>query len=183
MFEALSDKLTGTLQRIRGQGRITDKNIEDAIKEIRLSLLEADVNFKVVKSFLDQVKAKALGQEVLTSLTAGQRRILEIARAVKAAGARMLRGGAFKPRTSPYSFQGLGEDGLRLLREAADRHGLLAVSEVMAMVRFDGIGVSCGSRPGLDRPHSTPGNESRRPHNWGFRGLRNALEIEFPERV
>ncbi len=72
MFEALSDKLTGTLQRIRGQGRITESNIEEAIKEIRLSLLEADVNFKVVKGFLDQVKANALGAEVLTSLTAGQ---------------------------------------------------------------------------------------------------------------
>lgn len=72
MFEALSDKLTGTLQRLRGQGKITESNIEDALKEIRLSLLEADVNFKVVKTFLDQVKVKALGQEVLTSLTAGQ---------------------------------------------------------------------------------------------------------------
>jgi 3-deoxy-7-phosphoheptulonate synthase len=54
-----------------------------------------------------------------------------IAEAVARAGARVLRGGAFKPRTSPYSFQGLGEEGLSLLRQAADRHGLLAVSEVM----------------------------------------------------
>jgi 3-deoxy-7-phosphoheptulonate synthase len=54
-----------------------------------------------------------------------------IAGRVAQLGARLLRGGAFKPRTSPYSFQGLGEPGLRLLREAADRHGLLVVSEVM----------------------------------------------------
>lgn len=72
MFESLSDKLTGVLQKVRGQGKITEANVEAAIKEIRLSLLEADVNFKVVKNFLDQVKAKALGQEVLQSLTAGQ---------------------------------------------------------------------------------------------------------------
>lgn len=72
MFETLSDKLTSTLQRLRGQSKITESNIEEAIKEIRLSLLEADVNFKVVKGFLDQVKAKALGQDVLQSLTAGQ---------------------------------------------------------------------------------------------------------------
>lgn len=72
MFEALSDKLTATLQKVRGQGRITESNIEGALKDIRMSLLEADVNFRVVKTFLDQVKAKALGQEVLTSLTAGQ---------------------------------------------------------------------------------------------------------------
>jgi len=72
MFENLSDKLTTTLQKIRGQGKITDANIEAAIKDIRLSLLEADVNFKVVKTFLDAVKAKALGAEVMQSLTAGQ---------------------------------------------------------------------------------------------------------------
>src|SRR5579883_1985976 len=61
--------------------------------------------------------------------TRGQ--IEECARIVSAAGARILRGGAFKPRSSPYSFQGLGEDGLKIMREAADRHGLLMVSEVM----------------------------------------------------
>lgn len=58
--------------------------------------------------------------------------ILETARAVKAAGARILRGGAFKPRTSPYSFQGMGEEGLKLLAEAREETGLLIVTEVMA---------------------------------------------------
>jgi len=72
VFEALSDKLTNTLRKVRGQSHISDKNIEEALKDIRMSLLEADVNFKVVKGFLDQVKAKALGQEVLQSLSAGQ---------------------------------------------------------------------------------------------------------------
>ncbi len=72
MFESLSEKMLASLKKVRGQSRITEKNIEDAIKEIRLNLLEADVNFKVVKSFIDRVKAKALGQDVLTSLTAGQ---------------------------------------------------------------------------------------------------------------
>ncbi|RME17727.1 MAG: signal recognition particle protein [Bdellovibrio sp.] len=72
MFENLSDKLLKTLQKVKGQGKITEKNISDAIKEIRLSLLEADVNFKVVKSFIDRVKQKALGTEVLQSLSAGQ---------------------------------------------------------------------------------------------------------------
>jgi len=72
MFESLSDKLLASVKKLRGQGRITEKNIEEAIKEIRLSLLEADVNFKVVKNFIDRVKTKALGQEVLTSVTPGQ---------------------------------------------------------------------------------------------------------------
>ena len=59
------------------------------------------------------------------------------AAAVKRAGAKVLRGGAFKPRSSPYSFQGLGEEGLRLLRSAADRHNLLLVSEVMDISQLE----------------------------------------------
>lgn len=72
MFDNLSNKLVGTLKKISGQGRITEKNIEEALREIRLALLEADVNFKVVKELLDQVKLKSLGQEVLNSISAGQ---------------------------------------------------------------------------------------------------------------
>ena len=72
MFESLSEKLTGTIKKIRGQSKITESNIEESLKEIRLSFLEADVNFKVVKSFIDRVKAKALGQSVTASLNPGQ---------------------------------------------------------------------------------------------------------------
>ena len=60
-----------------------------------------------------------------------EEQILAVAKAVAAAGATVLRGGAFKPRTSPYAFQGLGEEGLKLMRRAADAHGLAVVSEVM----------------------------------------------------
>lgn len=72
MFENLSDKITASLKKVRGQSKITESNIEDVIKEIRLSLLEADVNFKVVKSFIDKVKAKALGADVLSNVNPGQ---------------------------------------------------------------------------------------------------------------
>lgn len=72
IFDSLSDRLLGSLKKLRGQSHITEENIQDAIKDIRLSLLEADVNFKVVKSFIDRVKEKALGQQVVGSLTAGQ---------------------------------------------------------------------------------------------------------------
>ena len=72
MFNNLSDKLLSSLKKIRGQGKITKSNIQQVIKEIRLSLLEADVNFKVVKEFINQVEQKALGQEVLSSLMADQ---------------------------------------------------------------------------------------------------------------
>ena len=63
--------------------------------------------------------------------------IEEIAGRVAASGAKILRGGAFKPRTSPYSFQGMGEEGLKLMREAADKHGLAVVSEVMDASQID----------------------------------------------
>ncbi|MCB0408299.1 MAG: signal recognition particle protein [Bdellovibrionales bacterium] len=72
MFDNLQEKILSTIKKVKGQGRITEKNIEDTIKEIRLNLLEADVNFKVVKKFVDRVKEKALGTDVLTSLSAGQ---------------------------------------------------------------------------------------------------------------
>jgi 3-deoxy-7-phosphoheptulonate synthase len=61
----------------------------------------------------------------------GEEQVFTIAKAVAAAGATVMRGGAYKPRTSPYAFQGLGEEGLKLLRRAADAHGLAVVSEVM----------------------------------------------------
>ncbi len=72
MFENLSDKLLGTLKKVRGQSKITEANVDEVIREIRMALLEADVNFKVTKLFLDRVKAKALGQDVLNSVTPGQ---------------------------------------------------------------------------------------------------------------
>ncbi len=72
MFESLTDKLELTFKRLRGQGKITEKNIDEALRDVRLALLEADVHIKVVKTFLDSVKAKAMGQEVLQSLTPEQ---------------------------------------------------------------------------------------------------------------
>ncbi len=72
MFDQLSDKIMVTLKKVRGQNRISESNIEEAVKEIRLSLLEADVNFKVVKNFIDRIKVKALGSEVLSNVNPGQ---------------------------------------------------------------------------------------------------------------
>lgn len=72
MFENLSDKIMASLKKVRGQNKITEANIEEVLKEIRLSLLEADVNFKVVKTFIDKVKAKAIGAEVLQNVNPGQ---------------------------------------------------------------------------------------------------------------
>ena len=72
MFENLSQKLTTTLRKVRGQGRLTETNIDDSLKELKMALLEADVNFRVVKAFLRSVKSRAIGEEVQGSLTPGQ---------------------------------------------------------------------------------------------------------------
>lgn len=72
MFESLSDKILGSIKKLKGQSHITEANVEEVIKEIRMSLLDADVNFKVVKNFIDRVKAKAIGAEVIKNVNPGQ---------------------------------------------------------------------------------------------------------------
>ena len=74
-FESLSEKLSNTFKKLRGQGVLTEKNVTDALREIKLALLEADVNFLVVKDFIAKVKERALGTEVMKSLTPGQQMI------------------------------------------------------------------------------------------------------------
>src|ERR1700693_3620005 len=72
MFDNLSDKLQRVFKTLRGEGKLSAENMEAALKEIRLALLEADVHFKVAKQFIEAVKEKAMGQEVLTALSPAQ---------------------------------------------------------------------------------------------------------------
>jgi len=72
MFESLSERLARTIKNLRGQGRLTDDNIKDTLREVRMALLEADVALPVVRDFVERVRQRAVGHEVLTSLTPGQ---------------------------------------------------------------------------------------------------------------
>jgi signal recognition particle subunit SRP54 len=72
MFESLTEKLNSVFRKITGRGRLTEENIADALKEVRMALLEADVNYKVVKNLVEEIRRRAVGQEVLQSLTPGQ---------------------------------------------------------------------------------------------------------------
>jgi signal recognition particle subunit SRP54 len=72
MFESLTQKLEIAFKKLRGQGKITTQNIEDSMREVRRTLLDADVNYKVVKKFIEDVQKRAIGQEVLSSITPGQ---------------------------------------------------------------------------------------------------------------
>ena len=72
MFSSLTDKLDKTFRNLRGVGRISEKNISDALREIRLALLEADVEYKVAQTFIENVKKKAVGEDVLKSIKPGE---------------------------------------------------------------------------------------------------------------
>ena len=72
MFENLSDRLQGIVKKLKGQTRITEKELNECLREVKLALLEADVNYKVVKTFINRIKEKALGEDVMKSLTPGQ---------------------------------------------------------------------------------------------------------------
>ncbi|RMG43803.1 MAG: signal recognition particle protein [Acidobacteria bacterium] len=100
VFESLSERLRGVVGRVRGSGRITEKDLDEALREIRVALLEADVAYRVVREFLARVREKSLGQEVLRSLTPGQ----QVVRIVRDELVRLLGGSDARTplRTSPH---------------------------------------------------------------------------------
>ena len=72
MFESLSERLEGVFKKLKGKGLLRDEDVDAGLKEIRMALLEADVNFKVVKDFVEKVRVRAVGKEVVDSITPGQ---------------------------------------------------------------------------------------------------------------
>jgi signal recognition particle subunit SRP54 len=72
MFESLTDRLNLTFKKLKGQGKLSEANMKEGLREVRLALLEADVHYKVAKEFIDRVRERSLGQEVLSSLTPAQ---------------------------------------------------------------------------------------------------------------
>jgi len=98
MFDSLTSRLTGIFDRLRGYGRLTEENIQEALREVRLALLEADVNFKVVKAFVERVREKALGQDVLKSLTPGQ----QVVKAVRDELVELLGGSGHRLAMAPH---------------------------------------------------------------------------------
>ncbi|ADQ07478.1 signal recognition particle protein [Caldicellulosiruptor hydrothermalis 108] len=100
MFSSLSEKLQDVFKRLRGKGKLTEKDIKDAMKEVKLALLEADVNYKVVKDFINTVTQKAVGEEVLESLTPAQ----QVIKIVYDEMVRLLGGSDTKLTFSPSGF-------------------------------------------------------------------------------
>ena len=96
-FEGLSTKLQDITRRLRGKARITESDLKDILREVKLALLEADVNYKIVKEFIDSIQEKALGQDVLKSLTPGQ----QVVKIVKDELVEFLGGGEAKINFTP----------------------------------------------------------------------------------
>ena len=113
MFDSLTDRLSEAFRNLRGQARLDEKNIQDGLREVRMALLEADVNFKVVKDFVDRVKERALGADVLKSLTPGQ----QVVKIVHDELVELLGGARHRPGPAPQARHhhdgrpaGLGQD-------------------------------------------------------------------------
>ena len=96
-FEGLSSKLQDITRKLRGKARITESDLKEMLREVKLALLEADVNYKIVKDFIETVQTKALGQDVLKSLTPGQ----QVIKIVKDELVELLGGGEAKINFTP----------------------------------------------------------------------------------
>ena len=99
MFESLSDRLTGVFEKLRSRGKVSEDDLKVALREVRIALLEADVNFKVVRQFIESVKEKALGADVLKGLNPAQ----QVIKIVHDELVEVLGGGAAKTEHAPTS--------------------------------------------------------------------------------
>jgi signal recognition particle subunit SRP54 len=145
MLDSLTNRLTGILDRLRGFGRLTEENIQEALREVRVALLEADVNFKVVKGFIDRVRVKAVGQDVLQSLTPGQ----QVVKVVRDELVELLGGSAHRLAMAPHpptvvmlvGLQGSGKttSAAKLARhfQKQGQHPLLAAADVYRPAAVD----------------------------------------------
>lgn len=162
MFEALQEKLSKVFKSITGKGRLTEKNISDAVRQVKLSLLEADVNYKVVKQFIDEVKKEALGEEVLKSFTPEQQFIKIIRdKLVQIMGEKseplhlnkrpspiMLVGlqGSGKTTTAAKLANLLKKKGKRPLLVAADTYRPAAIDQLVKLGKMINVEVFTGDR-------------------------------------
>ena len=158
MFDALSEKLQTTLADVRGHGTLTEADIDKAMREIRLALLEADVNFKVVKSFTATVKERCLGADVLGTLNPGQQVVKIVNEELAALMGGASRGVTFSPRPPTVivlaGLQGSGKTtaAAKLARWLKSEHGssvALAACDVYRPAAVDQL-VKVGAQVGAD---------------------------------
>jgi signal recognition particle subunit SRP54 len=145
MLDNLTSRLTGIFDRLRGYGRLTEENVVEALREVRVALLEADVNFKVVKGFIERVREKAVGQDVLKSLTPGQ----QVVKVVRDELTELLGGSGHRLSMAPHpptvvmliGLQGSGKttSAAKLARhfQKQGQHPVLAAADVYRPAAID----------------------------------------------
>src|SRR3989449_3266747 len=110
MLDSLSTRLQSIFDHLGGRGRLTEENIQEALREVRVALLEADVNFKVIRAFVDRVREKAVGQDVLRPLTPAQQAVKvahdDLAELLAGTGTRLPPAPHPPPGTRPTGLQG-----------------------------------------------------------------------------
>src|SRR4029450_9628355 len=166
MLDSLSTRLQTIFDKLGGRGRLSEENIQEALREVRVPLLEADVNFKVVRAFIDRVKDKAVGQDVLTSLTPAQ----QVVKVVHDELVELLGGGGHRLATAPHpptvimlmGLQGSGKTTtaakLARLYTKQGQHPLLAAADTQrpaAMDQLRTLGAQLGV-PVTGEPGQTP---------------------------
>jgi len=156
MFDSLSERLQGVFRTLRGEARLSEPVVESALREIRMALLEADVNFKVVKAFTDRVRERAVGQDVARSLTPGQQ-VVKIVRDELVALFGDAQGGLRPSKSSPQAILLLGLQGAGKTTAAAKlakwlvrqgRHPLLVSTDVRRPAAIEQLNV-LGRQAGL----------------------------------
>ena len=156
MFEELSRKLDGVLKRIRGQGKLSEANITETLREVRRVLLDADVNYKVAKQFIEGVRARALGQEVMQSITPGQLIVKiihdELVALLGATGADITLSPLPPSVILVAGLQGSGKTTfsakLALFLKQQGRHPLLAAADVYRPAAIDQL-IALGEQAGV----------------------------------
>src|SRR5215510_9882571 len=166
MLDSLTARLTGIFDRLRGFGRLTEENVQEALREVRVALLEADVNFKVVKSFIERVREKAIGQDVLKSLTPGQ----HVVKVVRDELVELLGGSGHRLALAPHpptvimlvGLQGSGKttSAAKLARHFQKQglHPILASADVYRPAAMEQLG-----RLGKELGIPVLGEESKKP--------------------
>lgn len=161
MFDSLSDRLQSVFDRLKGRGKLTEADVDEAMREIRLALLEADVNFKVVKDFIAKVKERAIGSEVLESLTPAQQVIKivndELTALLGSTESKLIFASQPPTVVMMVGLQGSGKttataklanytrrQGKRPLMIAADTYRPAAIDQLVALGEENGIPVFCG---------------------------------------
>src|SRR5256885_7756389 len=176
MFEQLSDKLNTTFERLRGRARVSESDLEEALRDVRVALLEADVNFKVVRQLVATVRERALGEKVLESITGAQQVVkivhdalvemlggeaVPLARAERPPTVLLLVGlqGSGKTTTAAKLANVLRKQGRRPLLVAADVHRPAAIEQLRTLGKQLGIpvvAVEAGAAPRGPAPAGRP---------------------------